>query len=140
MTGISMYNITDMDDPALSWSSEVNVEEFYSKIVPRIESIASGPDELEIVMENFIISVATAKKTAAPWSLQLIGLVQYLCWKHKIKLTLQKPGDREFMTKEKIKRLGFWHKGGAGHAVVSMQHAGVYLINKNGKLAKRLIV
>lgn len=137
MTGLSFFDISDMDDPQLLWTKEATIEDFYEKIPDLVKSVK---DDLEIVIENFLITVATAKKTQAPWSLELIGLVRFLCWLYGVPITLHKPGDREFMTKDKLKRMGFWHTGGAGHAIVSLQHAGVYLINKNGRLAKRLLV
>lgn len=136
MTGLSFFDISDMSDPKLLWTKEATIEDFYEKIPGLVADVG---ESLEIVCENFLITVATAKKTQAPWSLELIGLVRYLCWLHKATLTLHKPGDREFMTKDKLKKFGFWHRGGEGHAIVSLQHAGVWLVTKNGKLAKKLL-
>lgn len=136
-SGISLFDITDPVNPVLVWYSEMSIAEFYEQIPALIEKYSGS---LQVVCENFIITLATAKKSPAPWSLNLIGILQYFCWVHSVEMTLQKPEERKFATDEKIKALGFVFKRKNGHVTESVRHAIVWMVHRNGKLAKRLIV
>lgn len=117
--------------------AELSILEFYEKIPTLIEEYS---DSLQVVCENFIITIATAKKTPSPWSLNLIGILQYFCWLNEVELTLQKPDERSFADDAKIKALGFEFKRKNGHVTESVRHAIVWMVRRNGKLAKKLIV
>lgn len=139
-TGIALLNMDDSENPEVVFSHEWTVEEFYQNIETLIEDL--GP---EVVCEKFIITVQTAKLSQAPWSLELIGITKYLSWKYNCRLTLQKPDEKSFAPNDKVgnaklKRVGFWHKGGEGHANDAFRHAMVYIVNHYPKWAKRLIV
>lgn len=136
-SGVSMFNITDPVNPELIWYNEMSIVEFYETIPGMIEDIQGS---LQVVCENFLITLATAKKSPAPWSLNLIGILQYFCWLNDVEMTLQKPEERKFATDEKIKALGFEFKRKNGHVTESVRHAIVWMVHRNGKLAKRLIV
>ena len=136
MTGMGLIDITDLDNPKLEWSDELDIDGFYRKFP---ETLIAHWDSVEVVIEKFIITTETAKKSPQPWSMELIGVVKYFCWLYGVKMTLQQPSERDFMTNPRLKLLGFWHKGGAGHANDSLRHAGVYLLNQHRKLAKKLI-
>lgn len=135
-TGLCLIDSSDPENPSLVWSKEVDIPEFY-EIVP--DAIASYRDNLTVVCENFIITVSTAKKSPAPWSLELIGLVRYLTYTSKVPLKLQDPNDRTISTHPMIQHFGLWHKGGDGHAVQAIRHVFGYLLSNNSKLAKKAI-
>lgn len=135
-TGVGFLDITDPTTPIKVWTKEVDITEFYELVPPIIEEFKN---DLEVVCENFIITVATAKKTQSPWSLNLIGVTQYFCWKNGVKLTLPKPAEREFTSNEMLKHFGLWHVGGEGHANQAMRHAFAYLASNNKKLAIKVL-
>jgi hypothetical protein len=54
-------------------------------------------------------------------------------------LKFQSPADAKRMfTNEAIKKLEYWHKGGAGHALDAIRHGLLYLA-KNGWTPLRLL-
>lgn len=132
-TGLCLVDWSDKDNPTLVWSKEVNMAEFYD-IVPK--TIDEFKDNLIVVCENFLITVSTAKKSPAPWSLELIGLTRYLCYISSVKLVMQNPSDREISTHPMIRHFGLWHKGGEGHAVQAIRHVFSYMLQTHPPLAK----
>lgn len=135
-TGTSLFNTEDLQNAFLIDSHEYGITEFYEYL----ESIMKlYSDELMIVIEGFIISEETAKKTPAPWSLELIGFVKYMCWKYEVPLVTQQPVEREFATHEMLHEMNFWHKGGEGHAIQSMKHALVWMVNRDRRLMRKLL-
>lgn len=132
-TGLCLIDWSDRDNPSLVWSKEVDIPEFY-KVIP--ETLEEFGDKLTVVCENFIITVQTAKKTPAPWSLELIGLTRYLTFTKDIPLVLQKPDERNLSTHPMIKHFGLWHRGGEGHAVQAIRHAFAYMLTHHKPLAK----
>lgn len=132
-TGLGLIDVTDINNPTKIWTKEVDIVEFYNTVPEVIK--AHADKDLEVVCENFIITVATAKKSQSPWSLNLIGIVQYFCYKNDVPLHLPKPGEREFTSNDMLRHFGLWHVGGAGHANQAMRHAFAFLVRKNKKLA-----
>lgn len=135
-TGVSLFNTEDLQNPYLLSSNEYGIMEFYDYMELTMETYS---DELMIVIEGFIISEETAKKTPAPWSLELIGFTRYMCWKYQIPMTTQQPVEREFTSHGMLKELGFWHVGGEGHAIQSMRHAVVWMVNRDRRIMKKLL-
>lgn len=83
------------------------------------------PATTRIVAERFIITAATAKKSQAPFSLEVIGVVKYLAlvYKHR-EPRLQTSSDaKNFSTNARLRALGLWHRGGGGHANDALRHA-----------------
>jgi hypothetical protein len=93
--------------------------------------------QAEIVVERFTITVATAKNSQAPWSLKVIGMIEWLVWRHSARepedvILFQSPGDAKRMIPNKLlQTYGVWHKGGAGHANDALRH-GLYRHAKLG--------
>lgn len=135
-TGLAFLDITDPLNPKKVWTKEVDVIEFYDTVP---DCITEFKDNLTVVCENFIITVQTAKKTQSPWSLQLIGIVQYFCYMNDVELHLPNPSVREFTSHDMLKKFDLWHTGGAGHAMQALRHAFAYLAQKNKGLAKSVI-
>lgn len=125
----------------MMWSAEVD-EATYVK--PLRHEFDANPD-LQIVCERFVITVETAKKAQAPYSLELIGVLKQELRDRgrdpddKKVLPFQSPRDAMAMfTNPGLKKLGYWHKGGAGHANDSIRHGLLYL-TRQGWVPSRLL-
>lgn len=132
MTGTALFDISDMENVKLLWTEEVEEHNYYSFIDALFTKYSDKEKyHLEVVCENFIITVQTAKIGAGPWSLKYIGALEYLCRKHSIPLTLQQPSQKDFAPNDRLKALGLWHKGGGGHALDALRHGVIYLVMKH---------
>jgi hypothetical protein len=134
-TGTSLWDITDapVEEPSLHWTEEVAEHDFYPFIDDLFAKYASNPKyDLELVCENFIITANTHKVTPGTWSLRYIGALEYLCWKHNVKFTLQSPAQRMFASDEKMENMGIAPTDGikGGHTRDALRHAIVYLVMK----------
>lgn len=136
LTGLFCVDITDPLNPVQLWSEEFSIKQFHDFIEKFLES---NRDDLRVVIEDFLITARTSKLSAQPWSLHLIGLMNYLCYKYDVPLTIQKPSDKQFADNTKLKKIGFWHTAGGGHALDAGRHCLVWLINKHPQVAKNLI-
>lgn len=88
---------------------------------------------LEAVCENFLITPQTGKNSTADWSLKKIGVLEFLGEMFSISVTLQTPAAaKSFVDNKRLRALGLWHKGGAGHANDALRHGVLYLVNKRG--------
>lgn len=135
MTGISAVDITDLNDPQLLWTDEWTIEEFHGKI----EDLMSAGN-VSIVIEAYIITVETAKKSPQPWSLNLIGVVHFLAQKYGVEVTMQSPAQKQFATNDRLRQVGFWEKGTEGHSQDSLRHIMVRILSMNRRWASKLII
>jgi hypothetical protein len=55
-------------------------------------------------------------------------------------LDLQLPSQKPFADNEKLHAVDFWHVGGAGHANDSLRHAMVWIVERNRKWTRKLLV
>jgi len=140
-TGMSVFTYVKGEEPILAWSKELDEDEF---AMPVRWELKNYPD-LEIACEKFTITVATAKKSPQPYSMELIGVVKQslrdVGRDPKIDPTfkLQLPADAmSLFPNPALKKLGYWHRGGAGHANDSIRHGLLYLA-KTGWPPKRLL-
>lgn len=136
-TGVSLTDWSDPLNPSKIDSWEVDFDGFYG-LIPKIIR-ENSEKEFIIVCENFIITVETAKKSPAPWSLELIGLTRYLARQADVSLVLQNPSEREIATHEMIKTFGMWHVGGEGHANQAFRHTFSFMLNSSGAFAKKVL-
>ena len=82
-----------------------------------------------VVAEKFTITSATVRNSAAPWSLEWIGVARYLARKFECSFTLQLPANaKRFGTDARLKRLGWWIPG-MGHAADAQRHTLLFLVN-----------
>jgi hypothetical protein len=84
------------------------------------------PDADRIAVERFTITPQTAKNSAAPWSLHVIGVVlaSAIDVERDHVLELQKPADAmTVVPNERLHSIDLWHRGGAGHANDALRHA-----------------
>lgn len=140
LTGMALIDVTDSMNPFPVWSSEEDVRNFY-KLTE--ETVIKYQNCLEVVIEKFIITPETAKKSQAPWSLKGWGAVEMVCMKFGVMLTVQTPSDAKNFVPEDNKMLhhiGWWHVGGDGHANDAFRHAIKYHADGNPKWAKKLII
>lgn len=135
-TGVALIDYTDLDNPSVKWSVEHSVEEFYDFLEL---FLSNHKDVVSVVIEDYLITDRTSKLSQQPWSLMLIGVTSYLCYKYRVPLKKQKPKDKMFADNPKLKKIGFWHKGGEGHANDAFRHCLVWLIDRYPRIAKNLI-
>lgn len=128
MTGMCVFEKEAGGEPVLIWSKEVTEDEF---AFPIRWELANYP-HLEIVCERFTITQETAKKTQAPYSLELIGVVRQCLrdvGRDAHALPLQMPKDAKSMfPNPALKKLGYWHRGGAGHALDAIRHGLLFMV------------
>lgn len=136
-TGAVLIDMRDPENPLPVWDAELTIQEVYVMIEDTIEKYGT---ELAIVWEDFHITVETAKKTPQPWSLHLIGVMLYFCWKYDIPCATQSPVRKGFASNDKLRHVGFWHKGGEGHANDAFRHAMIYLVDNHPNWARKLIL
>lgn len=95
---------------------------------------------LECVCENFLITPQTGKNSTADWSLKKIGVLEFLGEMYSVNVTLQTPAAaKSFVDNKRLRALGLWHKGGAGHANDALRHGVLYLVDKRGWNPKNLL-
>jgi hypothetical protein len=124
MTGIAEWDIEDLGDPKLLETHELEQMPLCAYVEEKLRYAHS----YDIVMERYVIGEADA-----PWSLEVIGAVRYLNWKQTGRdyVELQTPGDaKSFADNERLRALGFWHVGGAGHANDAIRHGVLYMVRE----------
>jgi hypothetical protein len=130
-TGISILQIKVGEEPVLLDSNELVITDFAPYMRNQFERFWIGPHEpsinMEIVCERFTINAQTVRNSQAPWSLEQIGVMKQICRDYNYseeKIIWQQPADAMNMfNNEKLKRLGYWHRGGKDHANDSIRHA-----------------
>lgn len=126
-TGVALFGWTKGEEPVLLASWEV-VLETYPVVV---RDVLSKYPTVEFVCEKFTITTETGKKSQAPFSLEMIGITRLLlldAGRDPWNLPLQTPTDaKKIFTNPKIKKMGYWHRGGEGHALDAIRHGLLYL-------------
>lgn len=136
MTGICIIDITDIENPVKFWAAEWTMDDFYTGI----ENVLSQPGIIEVVIEDFRITESTGDLSEAPWSLKLIGVTEFLGFKYQKSVVRQQPVEKAFPTNERLQMVDFWHVGGKGHANDALRHAMVWIVKKNRKWTKKLVL
>lgn len=137
-SGVALFFRDDANEVALLESDELdwqNTARFVDETLRK-----HGGDDVDVVVERFTITTATAKNSQQTWSLEIIGMIRLLALAHGAgELTLQSPADaKRFSTNTRLKALGFWHVGGGGHALDAIRH-GVLRLTRNGWGDRRLL-
>lgn len=126
-SGVSVFRLPPGGEPELLWSDEQDVPD----VIPTFRGILAKYPNLEVVCERFVITVATAKKSPQGWSLEIIGSLKQTMrdmGRSEEEIFFQKPADAmNLFPNPALKKIGYWHRGGAGHALDSMRHALTYL-------------
>jgi len=96
----------------------------------------------EAVCERFTINAQTIKNSQSPYSLEQIGIYRYLLLSNGIdpeSIIMQTPADAKRMfPNDALKKLGYWHSGGEGHALDAIRH-GLLRLAKTGWTPTRLL-
>lgn len=81
-----------------------------------------------VVSESYIITPETIKKSRQNYSLELIGVLKYFCWRYHIPFTLQSPTEgKSFGTDEKLKKIE-WYTPVLGHGNDAARHLLTYCV------------
>ena len=84
-----------------------------------------------VVCERYVVTVRTATLTQAPWSLESIGVLRFLCRRAGIEFHLQNVADaKRFATDQRLNNLGWRKPPGAGHARDAQRHLLIWLVRK----------
>lgn len=93
------------------------------------EQISSGRIDT-VVCERFVINARTATLTQAPWSLEQIGALRFMCQKFDVNFVLQNASEaKKFATDKRLNDYGWPRPQGAGHARDAQRHLLIYLVN-----------
>lgn len=92
-------------------------------------------EQVDVVVEAFRITPQTAKNSAnsAQLAIEVIGMVRLLTAQYSVgdlqPDQLQTPADANAFTDgAKLRALGWWHRGGGGHANMALRHAALRLL------------
>jgi hypothetical protein len=122
--------------PVLSYSNEVQPDQFGDEITQGL-SYLTGPEDFSVVCESFTINAQTVRNSQAPWSLENIGVLKYLCRTHgydPLKIAFQTPVNAKTMfPNPALRQVGVWHKGGEGHANDAIRHGLLRLVKMGWK-------
>lgn len=141
-SGIALVNAYE-NPVKLAWSIEVDEDHFAETIRPVLNwRFTPAASTLTIVCENFIITPNTAKKSQAPWSLKMIGVLEQCCRDvgHPTDdIILQTSSEaRVFCNNAQLQAIGLWHRGGGGHANDALRHA-VLALTRTGYKDLRML-
>lgn len=134
-TGLAFFYWARGQEPALIWSVETDYKD-YATHIRKAYGVAG--DALEIACERFTINAQTVKNSQAPFSLELIGVLKQIMLDNghdpDVDLHLQAPADAKAMfPNPQLKKLGYWHTGGEGHALDAIRHGLLYLVKTGWK-------
>lgn len=136
-TGMAFFSIENGQDPVLIWSGEYQQHEYADPIRKTLaETILMGKP-IEVVCERFTINAQTVKNSQAPYSLEQIGILKQCMMDMGLKaddIFFQAPADAKAMfPNEALKKLGYWHRGGEGHALDAIRHGLLRLVKSGWK-------
>lgn len=122
-TGMALFSLETGQEPAMIWSGEFQQHEYAS---PIRDALRAFRGDLEVVCERFTINAQTVKNSQAPFSLEQIGILKQCLMdegRPADDIYFQSPADAKAMfPNESLKKLGYWHKGGEGHALDAIRH------------------
>lgn len=135
MTGWAVVQHNPDDTLIVLESAEIGMYEFGERLTDFLATYRAVSDDVQIVVERFLITEKTARNTQAPWSLMVIGVADWLVyqmWGEPDRIVRQGPAEaKTLITNVILRRTKTWHKGGAGHANDAIRHA-VYRYAKLG--------
>ena len=136
-SGIALFAFIEGEDPELMWSGEYQQDEYARPIREALSDAIMRSIPIEIVCERFTINSQTVKNSQAPYSLEQIGILKQCIMDIGMApddIYFQSPADAKAMfTNEKLKKLGYWHKGGEGHALDAIRHGLLRLVKSGWK-------
>lgn len=135
-TGLALFQVDQGDNVTQVWSKETDFMETCNEVNKVCR--AYGP-RLRIVCESFVITPQTGKNSAAPFSLEVIGVIKYFTEAFRVEsLVFQTPQKaKNFCPNPRLKAVGFWHRGG-DHARDALRHGVTHLVDCGWKSEKLL--
>jgi hypothetical protein len=141
-SGVALFAYSDGEEPELIWSGEYQQEEYAKPIRQALGDAFARAIPIEIVCERFLISMQTVKNSQAPYSLEQIGILKQCIMDMGMApddIYFQSPADAQAMfPNEALKKLGYWYKGGEGHALDAIRHGLLRLVKSGWKPVKLL--
>lgn len=111
----------------------LGIESDWCKLVASFEALLASGEVTLVVLEAFTISQRTLTVTRTDDALNIIGAIQYLCWRDKVECVQQKPSDvKPVVTDRVLKNIEFWHA--SDHARDAARHM-AYRLAKMGLLS-----
>jgi hypothetical protein len=102
-------------------------QENFTELGDRIQSYAElDPSCISVGYESFIITPATGKLPSTSWSLKVIGMIEWLCYRHGITLLPPATPVMRMLGMNKLKERGWWTPGKV-HANDAAAHLLSYL-------------
>jgi hypothetical protein len=130
------------ESPALLVSRELGPYAFAMALTDELKAAKEAGVLIDVVCERFVINAQTIKNSQAPFSLEQIGIMKYVVHSNGLdpeKIYFQSPSDaKKLFSNDALKKLGFWHVGGGGHALDAMRH-GLLRIAKTGWVPRALL-
>jgi hypothetical protein len=93
---------------------------------------------LTLIIEDFVITPGTAKKTRQYDALYIIGNVLARARRNSVPVVKPKPSERKFTTDQKLKALGLYNPTEGGHANDAARHLVKYLVRRFPAVGKAL--
>lgn len=141
-SGICVFTHEHGSEPALVSSGEFLMEDYGTPISNTIRYANEIGARIEVVCERFTINAQTVKNSQAPFSLEQIGILKYIMRENGLdheSIFFQSPSDaKKMFPNPALKKLGYWHVGGGGHALDAMRH-GLLRMTKSGWTPVRLL-
>ena len=111
------------------WSTHLGTYEAWHWVANQLETTRTDL----VVCEDFIITIATAKKSQdGKKSLESIGVFRYLCAVARVSFETQTPADaKNFVDNDRLRHLGMWYKGSdhprdaARHLILALSSRGL---------------
>jgi hypothetical protein len=136
-TGMALFSLEAGQEPVMIWSGEYQQNEYAAPIRQTLAETILAGKEIDIVCERFTINAQTVRNSQAPYSLEQIGILKQCMMDMGMAaddIHFQSPANAKAMfTNEKLKKLGYWHKGGEGHALDAIRHGLLHLISLGWK-------
>lgn len=136
-TGLALFEYEAGSEPTLLWSLEVQQHEYAGPIRAALQSAIETGTELRVACERFTINAQTAKNAQAPYSLEQIGILKQCLLdvaRGADDIYFQAPADaKALFPNPGLKKLGYWHVGGEGHALDAIRHGLLCLVKMGWK-------
>lgn len=136
-TGIAILNWVQGSDPELLNTAEVQPDEFATHIRSALNMSMEMDADLLVVCERFVINAQTVRNAQAPYSLEQIGVLKQCLRDVGLSdesILWQSPADAKAMfPNPALKKVGYWHKGGEGHAMDALRHGLLCLVKRGWK-------
>jgi hypothetical protein len=136
-TGMAFFTLEKGQEPVMVWSGEFQQDEYAAPIRKELADATKNGYSVDIVCERFTINAQTVRNSQAPYSLEQIGILKQCMMDAGMPaddINFQSPANAKAMfTNEKLKKIGYWHKGGEGHALDAIRHGLLHLVSNGWK-------